>query len=138
MNRKCFESFFVLLCSSNGDLIIRLLRVKILGIFCGWVFCKSHRYGKSLVNLNRWWIVAKIVWNRFCYFVLWCKMNEWMNDVMLRLLTVFFVGMFSELVFCKLQNTRWLSNIKWNTGAWSKKHNKNATLQLWHLIDTIL
>ena len=57
--------------------------------------------------------------NQFFYFVLWHKMD---NDV-LRLLIVFFLGMFWKLVFCKLQNMKWPSNLTssvFNRGAWSK------------------
>ena len=53
------------------------------------------------------------------YFALWHKMD---ND-MLRLLTFFFLGMFCNLMFCKLQNMRWPSNVTsiiFNRGAWSE------------------
>ena len=37
-----------------------------------------------------------------------------------RLQIIFFLGMFCKLVFYKLQNMRWLSNIIFGGGAWSK------------------
>ena len=45
------------------------------------------------VTFNLWWIVANVL-NHFFNFVLWRKMD---ND-MLRLLIVFFLGMFCKLV----------------------------------------
>ena len=57
------------------------------------------------VTLYQWWIVVNNILNWFC-FVLSCKMD----GVMLRLLIVFFLGMFCKLVFCKLENMRWPSN----------------------------
>ena len=57
------------------------------------------------VTLYQWWIVVNNILNWFC-FVLSCKMG----GVMLRLLIVFFLGIFCKLVFCKLENMRWPSN----------------------------
>ena len=54
-------------------------------------------------------IIIHNVLNWF-FFVLWCKMD----DVILRLLIVFFLGMLCKLMFCKLENMRWLSNVTWN------------------------
>ena len=68
---------------------------------------------KRQVILSQWWIAANVL-NNFFYFVLWHKMD----NNMLRLLIIFFLGMFCKLVFCKLQNIRWPSNV--TSTAWSK------------------
>ena len=98
----CWVIFLFCFFLQKGDIILRFLTIDILGICCRWLFCKLHRFDKSPYQ---WWIVVNNILNWFC-FVLSCKMD----DVMLRLLIVFFLGMFFKLVFCKLENMRWPSN----------------------------
>ena len=116
----CFVFFW-----QKGDIILILLTVDILGICCRWVFCKLHRFDKSPYQ---WWIVVNNIFNWFC-FVLSCKMD----DVMFRLLIVFFLVMFFKLVFCKLENMRWPSNnLKHLTEVLRSKW-LNGTQYKWHL-----
>ena len=56
---------------------------------------------------------------------------------MLRLLIVFFLGMFWKLVFCKLENMRWPSNnLKYLTEVLGQM--AKATLHLWHTLTQML
>ena len=136
MQRKCFESFFVLLCWQK--------RWHYLKITEGWHFRYMLQMGQitqiQQVTLYQWWIVVNNILNWFC-FVLSCKMDGVMitlSFIILKNDQTFFknlvvwtlqdfwsmFGHFSTLwkkwlwllivfflgMFCKLENMRWPSN----------------------------
>ena len=85
------------------------------------------------VTLDQWWKVVNNVFDWF-FFVLWCKVD----DVMLRLLIVFFLGMFCKLVFCKLENIRWPNNVTWNIQQRCLVKMAKATSHLWQPLTQML
>ena len=115
LQKKCFESFFCF--------VLLTKRWHYLKITKGWHFRYMLHMGVlqitqiRQVTIYQLWIVVNNILNWF-FFVLWCKMD----GLMLRLLIVFFLDMFCKLVFCKLENMRWPSNIPEisNRSVWSK------------------
>ena len=130
MQRKCLESFFCFALLKK--------RWHYPKITDGWHFRYMLQMGVlqitqiRQVTLYQWWIVVNNILNWFC-FDFSCKID----DVMLRLLIVFFPGMFCKLVFCKLENMRWPSNNqKYLTEVLGQM--AKATLHLWHPLTQML
>ena len=76
--------------------------------------------------MNHLWRVFLLI--KTCFYVKIAENSIFRHN----LLMVFFQGMFCKLVFCKLQNMGWPSNIAWNIQQRCLVKMAKATLHLWH------